>query len=440
MKKLFRNFMFAAIAAFGMTSCDDVPAPFVEPGGGNNTGTWDAPLTVAELISNQTGNTVWVHGYIVGSIPEAAESTTLSNMTFTADGANIANICIAGSATETVVANCVPVQLPAGSDAREMLNLKVNPGKLGAEVWLKGTSEKYCGAPGLKSVSKFTLVAPTKEDDKENGDDPVTPGIAVTCSEAVELCNALADGATSEEAYTISGYITEIITAVSRDQQSFWMADTKDGGRVFQAYYANLPEGVAEFKVGSQVKITGKLKKFINNSGEVVPEIKNATVEIVSVGEGGDEGGDDNPATSEGIAVDGSMITLSAEGIAPGTESIFVDLNTFGYANATPVTTVEADGCIITFGSGINTTNAPMFYTATKGVRMYANNTVSFTADKTIATITLECDVYNGVNQVGNETRTLKVNDNVFLLTNAHTETKGGVQMRIKTVRFTFAE
>lgn len=442
MKKTIKSLILVAIAALGIAGCDDVPAPFVEPGGDEpelptDGGTWDAPLTVAELISNQTGNTVWVHGYIVGSIPEAAESTTLSNMTFTADGAHTTNICIAGSATETVAANCVPVQLPAGSDAREMLNLKDNPGKLGAEVWLKGTSEKYCGAPGLKSVSKFTLVAPTEEDDKEDGDtpvegakgdgslenpfnpaaalnytvalpagetttekfyikgivcesskmdistqyknatfhisedgtasgaqflifrtkglngaditsaddvkvgdevvvyaslvnymgntpetaqggiiysqkrngeelkpdggdDPVTPGTAVTCSEAVELCNALADGATSEEAYTISGYITEIISAVSRDQQSFWMADTKDGGRVFQAYWANLPEGVAEFKVGSQVKITGNLIKYVNNSGEVVPEMKNATVEIVSVGEGGDEGGDEGGETPVG--------------------------------------------------------------------------------------------------------------------------------------------
>ena len=58
-------------------------------------GTWDKPYTVAEAIANQTGKEVWVHGYIVGSIPENAGSTVLENMTFTADGAHYTNLCIA---------------------------------------------------------------------------------------------------------------------------------------------------------------------------------------------------------------------------------------------------------------------------------------------------------------------------------------------------------
>jgi hypothetical protein len=67
----------------------------------------------------------------------------------------------------------------------------------------------------------------------------------------VELTNALADGATSTETYSVTGYITEVVGSVSRNQQTFWMADTKNGGRVFEAYWANLPEGVTEFKAGS---------------------------------------------------------------------------------------------------------------------------------------------------------------------------------------------
>ena len=110
-------------------------------------------------------------------------------------------------------------------------------------------------------------------------------GIEVTCAEAVELTKALADGATSEETYTVTGYITQVVGAVSRNQQTFWMADTKDGGKVFEAYYANLPEGVSEFKVGTKVKITGQLIKYVKND-QITPEIKNATVEILE--DGGD--------------------------------------------------------------------------------------------------------------------------------------------------------
>ena len=65
------------------------------------------------------------------------------------------------------------------------------------------------------------------------------------------------------------------------------MADTKDGGQVFEAYWANLPEGVSAFTVGSKVKITGNLLKYVKN-GVVTPEIKNANVVILEAGDGGD--------------------------------------------------------------------------------------------------------------------------------------------------------
>ena len=104
----------------------------------------------------------------------------------------------------------------------------------------------------------------------------------------VELTKALADGATSSEVYTITGYITEVVGDVSKNQQTFWMADTKDGGRIFEAYWANLPEGVSAFTKGTRVKITGKLMKYVNtNNGNVIAEMKNATVTILT-----DDGGD----------------------------------------------------------------------------------------------------------------------------------------------------
>ena len=90
----------------------------------------------------------------------------------------------------------------------------------------------------------------------QGGGSGTNEGTPVTCAEAVELTKALADGATSSETYTITGYITEVVGNVSRNQQTFWMADTKDGGRVFEAYWANLPEGVEAFVAGTKVKIT----------------------------------------------------------------------------------------------------------------------------------------------------------------------------------------
>lgn len=145
------------------------------------------------------------------------------------------------------------------------------------------------------------------------GDTPVE-GIEVTCAEAVELTNALDDGASSSEVYTVTGYITEVVGGVSKDQQTFWMADAKNGGRVFEAYYANLPSGVSEFKIGSKVKITGKLMKYVNkNNGQVIPEIKNANVEIL------EEGGD-TPAPT-GIEVTCAKAVELTNALADGASS-----------------------------------------------------------------------------------------------------------------------
>ena len=108
----------------------------------------------------------------------------------------------------------------------------------------------------------------------------------ITCAEAAELCKALTDNASSVEAYTITGYITDVFTNVSDNQQTFWMADTKDGGKVIQAFYANLPEGVEKFAAGSKVTITGRLFKYVKGDGIVILEVKNPKVTIIEVGGG----------------------------------------------------------------------------------------------------------------------------------------------------------
>lgn len=112
---------------------------------------------------------------------------------------------------------------------------------------------------------------------------------AITCAEAVELCGKLTDGAQSVETYVITGYITDVFDKISNNQQSFWLADTKDGGKVVQAFWANLPEGVEKFTVGSKVTITGKLLKYVKPDGTVITEVKNPTVVIK------EQGGDETP-------------------------------------------------------------------------------------------------------------------------------------------------
>ena len=141
--------------------------------------------------------------------------------------------------------------------------------------------------------------------------------------------------------------------------------------------------------------------------------------------------------------------------------SITLDLSTLGYENATSVNDITmADGTVLTFGRGSNTKNDPKYYTATGGVRMYANNTLNVKASgKTITGVVLTCDSYNGVDYVGNDTLNGKsgsttVNPSVsgttvtfsgfsgaeLLITNAYAQSSGGVQLRVKTVTVYYAE
>ena len=163
---------------------------------------------------------------------------------------------------------------------------------VGTKVKITGQLMKYVKdgkvTPEIKNATVEIL--------EDSGDTPGNTDVTeVNCAKAVELTNALADGATSAETYAVTGYITEVVGSVSRNQQTFWMADTKDGGKVFEAYYANLPEGVTAFKAGAKVKITGQLMKYVKD-GKVTPEIKNATVEIL-------EDGGDTPGNTDATEV-----------------------------------------------------------------------------------------------------------------------------------------
>lgn len=273
-------------------------------------------------------------------------------------------------------------------------------------------------------------------------DDNPTPSIpddaiVKTCEEAKVLALALTEyNVPTTETYSITGYITSVVGSVSRNQQTFWMADTKDGGQVFEAYYANLPEGMTVFKVGQKVTIVGPLMNYNNT-----PEIKNANVTILEDASTGDNtgDGDDTPTgTSEGVSINDVTVTLTNSAATAGTETVTLDLSTLGYLNAAAVETVTfSDGTTLTFDKGTNS-NAPKYYTATNGVRVYANNILTFNGVKAIASIVMTCDEYSGTKYVGNTTATVSFDGNTAVYTNASAD--AGTQLRVKTITITYAK
>ena len=285
MKKTFKAFALMLLTALAFSSCVDVPAPYNVPdkssntGGGGGTGTNEGtPVTCAEAVElakaladgATSSETYTITGYITEVVGDVSRNQQTFWMADTKGG---------GRVFEAYWAN-----LPEG----------VTAFKAGTKVKITGKLMKFVNNSGNVIPEMKNATVTILED--EGGGGGTVEGTAVTCAEAVELANALADGATSSETYTITGYITEVVGDVSRNQQTFWMADTKGGGRVFEAYWANLPEGVTAFTVGTKVKITGQLMKFVNNSGNVIPEMKNATV-VILADDGGDTPVDGTPVT-----------------------------------------------------------------------------------------------------------------------------------------------
>ena len=301
MKKTFKTFALMLLTALAFGSCADVPEPYTLPSSESETGGEEqtaVSVTCAEAVQLTnaladgaiSSETYAITGYItevVGSVSRDQQTFWLAD---TKDG---------GRVFEAYWAN-----LPVG----------VTEFKVGMKVTITGNIQKYVNASGVVTPEIKNADVVILEDD---GNEPVVnpEGIPVTCAQAVELTNALADGAISTEVYSITGYITEVVGSVSRNQQTFWMADTKDGGRVFEAYYANVPSTISEFKVGTKVTITGNLQKYVNASGVVTPEIKNADVMIL------EDGGNEPVVTPEGTDVTCAQAVELTNALADGATS-----------------------------------------------------------------------------------------------------------------------
>ncbi len=149
-----------------------------EPLPGQGDGTEASPYSCAQVIamnpsstsaSPEGGSQVWITGYIVGTMPkEGGTYLDKTNFGVPTDG-QASNIVIAPTADCTDASLCVGIQLPTETVApgvRKALNLTDNPGNLGAKVSLFGDVMKYCGGPGLKNTSKYTI---------DGGTTPPTP-------------------------------------------------------------------------------------------------------------------------------------------------------------------------------------------------------------------------------------------------------------------------
>lgn len=447
--------LVALMTAFTFTSCEDVPAPYDIPNGGNGggssemagNGTAENPYTVEDIKSSgATGSNVYVKAYIVGFVPGKA----MDEAKFTAEGCEAtSNVLIAASPDETSVDNVMPVQLPVGA-VRDAINLKDNPANLKQEVVLCGNIEAYFGKTGLKAVVWAKL------GDKEFGAKPGTEtggGSDITGTPkgtgtkddpfnsvaANQMASKLASGAKTDKQYYIKGKVVSVKEAFSAQygNASFYISDDgKAEGQflVFRTLYLGnekWTEGKTNVAVGDEVVVCGSLTNYMGNT----PETVQGETYLVSLKSNG--GGTETPDTpGDDIKGDFEYVVANC-----------------GLENATKLSTLTlTDGLTLTFDGGGNN-SVPSFYTTGNAIRIYPKNTIKFESAKSIESLVFVCDEYNGAlyNASGDISSTSGkttisgsnlvisgINSKEFTLTNTSTVTGAPSQLRFTKVIVTY--
>lgn len=132
-------------------------------------------------------------------------------------------------------------------------------------------------------------------------------------------------------------------------------------------------------------------------------------------------------------------VTVSTKPVETDGTEVFI-FSELGYANQAEVTTVNGDNVTLVFAQGEGA-NAPKYYDAGTNVRMYKNNTLTVSSEKTITKIEFFCTNNYGIH---NETTfsTGTCTDNVWTgsaksveLVNA---TTGSTQIRFTSIKVTY--
>ena len=136
------------------------------------------------------------------------------------------------------------------------------------------SSAAYTAAFEVKETTTVKAIAYNGENSSEVTTQTFTKATQVTCAEAKEIALKVSgNNVLTELTYVVKGYVTNIVGDWESGKQSFWIADTKDGGKVFEAYFCFISKAVT---LGDYVQLFGKLTKF-----NTYPEMSNGQATIL---------------------------------------------------------------------------------------------------------------------------------------------------------------
>lgn len=447
--------LVALMTAFTFTSCEDVPAPYDIPNGGNGgetttevaegNGTVDSPynpLAVVQYIKSleagvNSSNYVYIKG-IVSSTKEISAQFGNASFYISADGTTTGTqfyvYRVKGLGNKNIASDD---EVKVGDEVIICAKV-VNYGG--------NTPETVQGEGYIYSLNGKTEGGTTPSTGQATGDgSKENPFNSVAAN---QMASKLASGAKTDKQYYIKGKVVSVKEAFSAQygNASFYISDDgKEDNKfyVFRTLYLGnekWTEGKTNVAVGDEVVVCGSLINYMGNTPETV---QGETYLVSLKSNGGGTETPDTPEVGEGLTLDttNGIVTMMNSGVAEGNsiEVSVEDMNLEGdEAAGTPITTITlSDGTKIEFEDG-GEKNKPTYFKKYQAIRVYKNNGFTVTGKSKIAKIVFTCD---GAQNVGNKTATLTFSGNTATYKNVYTEEKGGgVQFRFKSVKIVYAK
>lgn len=447
--------LVALMTAFTFTSCEDVPAPYDIPNGGNGgetttevaegNGTVDSPynpLAVVQYIKSlEAGVNSSDYVYIKGIVSSTKEiSAQFGNASFyiSADGTTTGTqfyvYRVKGLGNKNIASDD---EVKVGDEVIICAKV-VNYGGNTPET-VQGEGYIYALNGKTEGGTTPSTGQATGDGSKENPFNSVA---------ANQMASKLASGEKTDKQYYIKGKVVSVKEAFSAQfgNASFYISDDgKEDNKfyVFRTLYLGnekWTEGKPNVAVGDEVVVCGSLINYMGNTPETV---QGETYLVSLKSNGGGTETPDTPEVGEGLTLDttNGIVTMMNSGVAEGSsiEVSVEDMNLEGdEAAGTPITTITlSDGTKIEFEDG-GEKNKPTYFKKYQAIRVYKNNGFTVTGKSKIAKIVFTCD---GAQNVGNKTATLTFSGNTATYKNVYTETKGGgVQFRFKSVKIVYAK
>ncbi len=447
MKKFIQSALAIAMVALTFSACEDVPAPFdlnynetpaepaAEPAG---EGTAASPYNVAKALDIITAGTYTSDKvYVTGIVTKIDNiDTSYGNATY----------YLGDTKTATTT-----LEIYRGYYYNGDKFTTGNEFAVGDTLVVYGVLTNYNGTKEMTQGGQIISInGKTSGSDTggNTGGSTVAPAGEGTAespynvAKALSTTTALAADTPTEEVYVAGTIVSTPNIDTTYGNATFFISDdgTENGKfTIYRSYYFNGDKytSTSQLKAGDKVVLLGKLINFKGNTPEM-----NTGGKLISLNgqtSGGSTGGETG-GTSSGLTIEGTTVTAVKANVTAGTVTATIDLNTIGQENNTDATTYTlSDGSTITFGAGTNTAT-PKFFTATKGVRLYANNTITIAGKAQIAKIIFTCDSYNGTDYVGNSTATVTFDGNNATYVNAYSANSGGVQLRVQTITVVYAQ